>query len=118
MATSRDGHRRAMDALISSGGWNVRHAEAGHFMQQPGYHGADVERMVGQVKSGAHIKMAFSTVAQEVEAKTHYWLARALAGDYAAGHEQGVYVTRDGHYHEGNEGNEGNAEPLWWHPLQ
>ena len=110
MSTSRDGQRWALDALISSGGWNVLHPEAGHLMQQLGYHPADIERVFGQVKSTAHIKMAFSTVAQEVETKAEYWLGRALAGEYKPSHEKGIYITRDGHYHEGN------AESLWWHP--
>ncbi len=78
MATLRDGHRWAMDALISSGGWNVLHPEAGHFMQQLGYHPADIERIFGQVKSTAHIKMAFASVAREVETKAKYWQARGF----------------------------------------
>lgn len=78
MATNRDGQRWVLDALISSGGWNVLHPEAGHLMQQLGYHSADIERIFGQVKSTAHIKMAFATVAREVEAKAEYWLARGF----------------------------------------
>ena len=78
MATLRDGHRWAMDALIGSGGWNVLHPEAGHFMQQLGYHPADIERIFGQVKSTAHIKMAFASVAREVETKAKYWQARGF----------------------------------------
>ncbi|MFN0164659.1 MAG: alpha/beta hydrolase family protein [Burkholderiales bacterium] len=78
MATKRDGQRWVLDALISSGGWNVLHPEAGHLMQQLGYHSADIERIFGQVKSTAHIKMAFSTVAQEVETKALYWLERGF----------------------------------------
>ena len=47
-------------------------------MHQLGYHPADIERVFGQVKSTAHIKMAFSTVAQEVEKKAEYWLGRGF----------------------------------------
>jgi pimeloyl-ACP methyl ester carboxylesterase len=76
MATQRDGQRWILDALISVGGWDILHHEVGPFFQQLGYNPGDIQRVFGQVKSTAHIKMAFSTVAQEVEAKANYWLAR------------------------------------------